>query len=142
VLGEADDVAHRGDRGEGRYRHPHRGQPLAHDDLVLRVPESRRAGAMRAPSASSASSRPPGTCSWSKVTTSQPAAKDRRSSSEVCSPSVTPFATSAALSWVASASTRRDRPSAIDAWCVIRDSCPRRPCRPRAAPSLPRTPRS
>ncbi len=79
-------------------------------------------GAIGAPSASRASSSPPGTCSWSKVTTSQPAAKARRSSSEVCSPTTTPAATSAALSCVESASTRTDSPSPMAAWWVIRDS--------------------
>jgi len=57
------------------------------------------------PSCSSAARCGPGTCSWSKVSTSQPAAKPRRSASERKSPSRVPATTWAALSPGSPAST-------------------------------------
>ena len=66
----------------------------------------------------------PGTCSWSKVTTSQPLAKSRSAARSVCVPMRTSAATSAAPSSGAAASTRSDWPSAIAAWWVIRASWP------------------
>ena len=65
-----------------------------------------------------------GTCSWSKVSTSQPAAKARSASRSSSSPTSVPGTTSAALSSGSRASTRRVTPRPIAGAAIIRASWP------------------
>src|SRR5262245_55915627 len=79
---------------------------------------------MVAPSATRVRINSPGTCSWSKVTTSQPLAKSRSAAMSVCAPMWVSAATSAAPSSAETASTRSDWPSAMAAWWVMRANWP------------------
>src|ERR671914_1789326 len=81
-------------------------------------------GRQATPADSSARMCGPGTCSWSNVTTAHPAAKPRRSASEVCSPMRTSEDTRAAEACAESLSTRSGTPSAIAACWVMRANCP------------------
>jgi hypothetical protein len=89
------------------------------------------AGCRRTPPAASWRNTGCGTCSWSKVSTSQPAANERTTSRSVYGPTTTSLATSAAGSFADEASTRSDWPSATAAWWVILASWP--------APTIPTT---
>ncbi len=86
------------------------------------------------PSSTSARTTDCGTCSWSKVTTVQPAANARTASRSSAVPRHTSAHTSAAGSPAWAASTRSDCPSAIADWWVMRASCP--------APTMPTTGRT
>ena len=65
-----------------------------------------------------------GTCSWSKVMTSHPAANARSVARSSTSPTVTSETTWAAEESAVSESSRNRTPRAIPAWCVMRASWP------------------
>ena len=110
-------------RGTGTPSSPSR---VAHHQLVLRVQQRGGAGQHGVPGRRErGAGAPPGTCSWSKVTTSQPSAKAVQVLVRgVLAEHDVRARPARRCRRVARRAPAATGPSAIAAWCVIRASCP------------------